>query len=112
MFDVEQDDGSKIPCKVNEFQCALQSALGRRKPSEAGIRMGQEKFVFIRHDAESNVCYMSREGGGGATTAKIKDAVIIGIWKKDVPMSKGVQNQGDCGLQVEDMASYLKDKGF
>jgi len=27
-------------------------------------------------------------------------------------MSKGVQNQGDCGLQVEDMVAYLKEKGF
>ena len=55
MFDVEQDDGGTIPCKVNEFQCALAAANGRRKPSEAGIRMGNEKFVFVSHDAEENV---------------------------------------------------------
>ena len=109
---MEQDDGSTIPVKVNEFQCALAAANGRRKPSEAGIRMLGEKFMFIKHDAEINVCYMSREGGGGAVAAKTKDALIIGIWKKDLPMSKGFQNQGDCGLQVEDMAAYLKEKGF
>lgn len=44
--------------------------------------------------------------------AKIKDAIVMGFWKKDLAMSKGVQNQGDCALQVEDMAAYLKDKGF
>jgi hypothetical protein len=55
---------------------------------------------------------MSREGGGGAVVAKIKDAIVMGFWKKDLAMSKGVQNQGDCALQVEDMAAYLKDKGF
>lgn len=68
--------------------------------------------MFIKHDSENNVCYMSREGGGGATAFKTKDALLIGIWKKDLPMSKGVQNQGDCGIQVEDMGVYLKEKGF
>lgn len=71
-----------------------------------------EKFVFIKQDPELQCCYMSREGGGGAVVAKTKDAIVIGIWKKDLAMSKGVQNQGDCALQVEDMAAYLKDKGF
>ena len=92
MFDLEQEDGGTLPIKVNELQCALGAANGRRKPSEAGIRMGGEKYVFIRHDAEINCCYMSRAGGGGAVVAKTKDALIIGIWAKDMPMSKGVQN--------------------
>jgi hypothetical protein len=49
-----------------------------------------EKFIFIRHDPDTNTCSMSREGGGGATVIKTKEALVIGIWKKDLPMSKGV----------------------
>jgi len=48
--------------------------------------------MFIKHEAEINACYMSREGGGGATAVKTNTALIVGIWKKDMPMSKGVQN--------------------
>ena len=68
--------------------------------------------MFIKHDAEINCVQLSREGGGGAAIQKTKDAIIIGIWKKDMAMSKGFQNGGDCSLQVEAMAAYLKEKGF
>ena len=57
-----------------------------------------EKFVFIKHEQDINTCYMSREGGGGATAAKTNTALIIGIWKKDMAMSKGHQNQADCAM--------------
>lgn len=61
--------------------------------------MGNTKYVFVRHDAEINSVIMSRDGGGGATATKTKDAIIIGIWMKDTPMQpKGVQNAGDCSI--------------
>ena len=68
----------------------MAAAAGRRKPSDAGIRMGNEKFMFITHDPEYGSCQLSRQGGGGACAAQLKNGVVIGIWKKDEPMSKGV----------------------
>ena len=56
LFEVEMDDGSKRDIKVNEFQCALAASNGRRKPSDAGIRMCNEKFMFIKHEQELNSC--------------------------------------------------------
>ena len=50
---------------------------------------------------------------GGATLVKTAKCVVIGIWDQDSMMSNDkCQNQGDCAMQVEDMAEYLKEKGF
>jgi hypothetical protein len=57
---METDEGSNRDVKVNEFQCAIAAAAGRRKPSEAGIRMGNEKYMFIMHDPEFGSCQLSR----------------------------------------------------
>ena len=52
--------------------------------------MGNTKFVMIRHDPEDNVAMCSRMGGGGASVAKTKNAVLIGIWDKNALMSNNV----------------------
>lgn len=45
---------------------------------------------------------LSRTGGGGATIARTKNAIIIGIWDKNSVMSNNKnQNAGDTGLAVE-----------
>ena len=108
----EMDDGGTLEVTVDEFQCAYDAAGGNRKPSAAGIRMGNEKYVFVRHDAEFGSTYMTRSGGGGAVAARTKEGLVIGFWNKDTQMNpKGVQNAADCGMQVEEMAQHLKDAG-
>lgn len=110
---MELDDGTFKEVFVNEFQCALGAARGVRKPCEAGIRMGNEKFIFVKNEPEEQSSYLTRSGGGGAVIAKLKDAIVIGIWHKNEVMSKGgCQNQYDCATQVEMMGKYLRDKGY
>ncbi len=46
--------------KVNEFTCAIGVTSGKRMPTAAGVRMGNTKFMFVRHDPEESVCYLSR----------------------------------------------------
>ena len=113
----EMDDGGEMEVKVNEFQCALGAAGGSRKPSAAGILMGNKKYVFMKHDQEYQSTYMVTTGGG-ATVAQTKKAVVIGFWDKTAEMKSldgktlGIQNAADCGLIVEDMATLLKDQDF
>jgi hypothetical protein len=84
---LEQDDGSTTNIKVNEFNCAMAVSNGKRMPTAAGVRLGHTKFVMIKHDPETNVCYLSRMGGGGACVARTKNALVIGIWDKNMIMS-------------------------
>ena len=41
------EDGSKKKVDVNEFKTAFEASKGNRKPSEAGIRMNNQKYMFI-----------------------------------------------------------------
>ncbi len=74
---------------MNEFTCALKASEGNRKGSEAGVRLANQKYMFIKHNPESNSAYLGREGGGGACIAKTKQAIVIGIWNKAAVMSDG-----------------------
>jgi hypothetical protein len=56
---------------------------------------------------------MSRTGGGGAVVARLKDGIVVGIWHKDIPMSKGGnQNMFDCAMNVEKLGNYLRELGY
>ena len=83
----ELEDGTTKEIRVNEFNCAMGASKGQRMPSAAGVRMGGLKFVLTTHDAEDNVGMLTRMGGGGATVARTKNALIIGIWDKTAIMS-------------------------
>jgi hypothetical protein len=88
-YDLEQEDGSKKSVPVDEFVTALQASKGNRKGSEAGIRMGNQKYMLVKHNPENNSVYLGREGGGGACIARTNTAVVIGIWNKSAKMSNG-----------------------
>lgn len=89
------------------------ATLGRRNPTEAGIRMGKEKFLYVKQETDTQSTYLSRTGGGGAVIAKLKDGVVIGIWHKDLVMSKGGnQNMSDCAMNVEKLGTFLRDAGY
>ena len=98
---------------VNEFDCALKAAQGNRKPSEAGIRMCNQKYMLIQHNPDSSSAYLGREGGGGACVAKTDKALVIAIYDKKAEMSnKRLQNPGDCNDLVERMVEFLKSAGY
>ena len=58
-------------------------------PTAAGVRMGKTKFMMVSHDPETNVCYLSRLGGGGGCVARTKQAIVIGLWDKNIVMLNG-----------------------
>ena len=110
---LEQEDGSFTEVPVNEFKCALGASNGKRMPSAAGVRMGNEKFIFVKQEEDTKSTYLTRMGGGGSVIAKIKDGFVIGIWHKDIAMSKGGnQNSFECAMSVEKMGGWLRDKGY
>lgn len=86
---LEQEDGSFRDILVNEFKCAKEAALGKRMPTQAGIRMGNEKYIFVKNEPDTQSSYLTRQGGGGAVIANLKTGIVIGIWHKDQMMSKG-----------------------
>ena len=112
-FDLTQEDGSKKKVDVNEFKCAFEATGGNRRPCEAGIRMANQKYMFIQHNPTPQSVYLGREGGGGACVARTKTAIVIGIWNKAASMSNGqLQNAGDCNENVEKIADYLRSSGY
>lgn len=48
------------------------------------MRMGNEKYIFTKHDPELQSTYLSRAGGGGAVISRLKGGVVIGIWHKEI----------------------------
>lgn len=87
MFDLKQEDDSTKKVEVNEFKCVLEATKGNRKGSEAGIRIANQKYMFIKHNPENNSVYLAREGGGGACIVRTAQCVIIGVWNKAAIMS-------------------------
>ena len=112
-YPLQHEDGSTKTVNVNEFVTALEASKGNRKGSEAGIRMGNQKYMLVKHNPENNSAYLGREGGGGACIARTNSAVVVGIWNKAAEMSnKQLQNAGDCNDLTEKMAEYLKTQGY
>ena len=69
-YPLQQEDGSTKTVNVNEFVTALEASKGNRKGSEAGIRMGNQKYMLVKHNPENNSAYLGREGGGSACIAR------------------------------------------
>ena len=112
-FDLLQEDGSKKKVTVNEFKAVFEATKGNRKGSEAGIRIANQKYMFIKHNPENNSVYLAREGGGGACVVRTAQTIIIGVWNKAALMSNGkTQNAGDCNELTEGMAKYLGTSGY
>ena len=79
---LEQEDGTTRNVMVNEFKCALAVAGGNRQPTEAGVRMGNLKYMMTTYDQEANLAQLSCSQGG-ASIAKIGKGIVIGIWNKE-----------------------------
>ena len=112
-FDLTQEDGSTKKVPVSEFKACFEATKGNRKGSEAGIRIANQKYMFIKHNPENNSVYLAREGGGGACIIKTGQTIVIGVWNKAATMSNGkLQTAGDCNEVVEAMGKYLIQSGY
>ena len=115
-FDMPQEDGStkKTPC--NEHSAVMKAVGGERKGGqECGIRICNQKYMFLRSDEKDGIKFavLGRQGGGGAIAAKTATALLVGVWGKDVPMSNGkTQNTGDCEKNVMNVAAQLAGAGM
>lgn len=113
-YDYPQEDmaGNVTNIPVDEIQCAIKAAEGIRNPSDAGIRLGNEKYMFVAFDDTTNTVQLSRKGGGAAIM-KINSCMVIAFFVKDqAKETGGVQTLGECAEQVTAMGSYLKEQGF
>ena len=111
--ELELEDGSKKKVPVNEFKCCFEATKGVRNASEAGIRIANQKYMFIKHNPENDSVYLGRQGGGGACIVRTKQCIIIGVWNKAGVMSnQKLQSAGDCNERVESMAKYLAASGY
>ena len=94
-YDHDLDDGFGTIEKVNvdELKCAIGASEGNRNPSAAGVSVAGIKFVLNKHEPAEGTsaasAYLIKMGGGGACICKTKQAIVIGIWGKDLPMSNG-----------------------
>ena len=96
--------------QVDQIACLKGASEGNRKPTEAGIIFGQDKYMLITQ-VDGTSLLTSKKGGGAVM--KTKSAYVVGLWYKDKKMSNGMnQNGSDCADQVTGMASYLADMGY
>ena len=90
-YDFELDSLEGISTiKVNELKCAMAAAVGNRNPTAAGIRLGGMKYVMTSHDPSCNLVQLTRQGGGGASIMKTKNALVIGTWNKEAVMTNNM----------------------
>ena len=115
-FEIEDMGGNKSTVAVNEVEIAKKvGGEGCRNPSDAGIRLGGSKFMFVRFDDSGDVpgAQLSKQGGGGAAIANCNGASIIAFVEKETKNSKGIdQTHAEALLQVVGMAAYLKEQGY
>ena len=77
--------------------------------------MGGKKFMLVRFDESGEVpgAQLSMQGGGGAAIANCNGASIIAFVEKDKKNSKGAdQTHAEALVQVQAIASYLKEQGY
>jgi hypothetical protein len=91
------------------------SANDKRDFGPAGIRLGNQKYMFVSRDDNTGCTQLSKRGGGGAALMLTNTAIVIAFYEKEKPFTSGgngVQTAGACAEQVIGMANYLKGEGY
>ena len=113
-YPTEEGGTKKVLC--NEALAAVKAAGGDRKGGqECGIRICNQKYMFITSGDDNGVkyCVLSRAGGGGACIAKTAKCVLVGVYDKNAMMSNNKpQNTGDCQKNVINVAKTLLAAGY
>ena len=99
--------------QVDEFDAVKKAGEGDRKPcGDAGMRLGNKKYMFVFHDETAKVTQLSCSGGGAAIY-NINGASIIAIYDKNVKSSDdGAQSGARCAEQVGIMGAFLTESGY
>merc|ERR1740138_1623579 len=97
-----------VTVHVTEWIAAKMAGEGEKKPcGDAGMRLGEKKYMSVQHDEETHVHQFSCMGGGAAI-CNINGASIIAIFDKNVTSSDGAaQSISRCAEQVAVMGAYL-----
>jgi hypothetical protein len=98
---------------VTEWLAAKGVGEGTRKPcGDAGIRLGNKKYMFITHDETTKVTQLSGPSGGAAVY-NIQGASIVAMYDKTVNDSTGAaQSTANCAEQVATMGAFLTESGY
>lgn len=108
---LEDEAGNTTNVDCHEHANLMLAALGNNKPSACGIRICNEKYMFLKPVGDASGvqgCVLSRKGGGGATVIRTKTALLVGVWTKDGKISDSkAQNTGDTELNVMNVANEL-----
>ena len=108
-FDLEGMGDTFEKVEVDEIDVAIKAGNGTRNPTNAGIRLGNQKYMYVSHDESDKTTQLSKRGGGGGAIAITNKAFIVAFYEKDLKQSDGQnQNGGDCEMQVLAMAKFLK----
>jgi len=89
--EIEDMGGNKTNVSGNEVEIMKKVGEGTRNPSDAGIRLGGDKFMFVRHDESGDVpgTQLSKKGGGGAAIANMLTGSVVALVGKEDKDSKG-----------------------
>ena len=113
---MDQGDGTTKKVLCNEHAAVMKACEGTRNGGqECGIRICNQKYMFLRNMEENGVKYaiLSRTVGGGATVAKTGKALLVGVWGKEVMMGNGkAQVTGECTKNVLMVAQSLNGAGY
>jgi hypothetical protein len=93
----------------------MKAATGNRKPQECGIRICNQKYMFMTSGEKDGVkyCCLTRQGGGGATVCLTGKTLCVGVWDKNADQSDAKkQNTGNCQVQVQNVAASLNTAGY
>ncbi|KJE90176.1 hypothetical protein CAOG_01521 [Capsaspora owczarzaki ATCC 30864] len=94
--------------KVDKAEAAaLVAAIGKKEPSDlyaSGIKLGGQKFTFLRHEQNRSV-YGRKGADSGCCVVKTKQAIVIGVFEG------GIQ-PGQCNSVVERLADYLIENQY
>lgn len=116
--EVEKEDGSGTEkVSVNEFESLNDTFNNSGKiTKKGGLRIHGEKYLPVSFDAERNVLYL-KKAGGGACVAKSGQAYVVGTYSSKLKSknhngTEEVQNPGLVNRATEDLQKYLVDNNL
>lgn len=110
-------DNEGLSTEINEFK-NLRDAINNKgiaDPNKGGLRINNEKYLCVSYNDKSCCLYLKKMGGG-ACVCWTSRTIIIGTFSDGKKMKKDDiernQNYSDCNYVVENLATFLKSKGF
>jgi hypothetical protein len=111
--EIEITDTEKRTIHVNEMANFLDSMANNGKTKkDGGIRIKGQKYMTGMYDSDTNICYLSKPGGG-ACIMKTHQTFLVATWNGALKDSKGIpQNKGTCNGVVEKLGTFLMASSY